>query len=234
MAIQRSLPSGSELVPANEHHIHTVAPSVLPCRIASTGPVSRRQRQFDFWHDVVSRNLVDLGLYLVAPARLRAHVSAAPRWTPSMFENKATAHRGPRSAATIIRSGPKPMGFNFVLSRTNGLPSKTGDGDYRGLAKAWCATRAGRFPALRPTLRDRLREAGPSPRPFLTKLPHCSASPPFSFHNEIVSAGVQLSVRTAGGTRISISDGSSRRISNSFIELSRRCWPKQPRPRPRR
>ena len=48
---------------AMNSHIQAGAASVLPC-VASTAGIAAPEK-FDFWHDVVSRNLVDLDYSLV-------------------------------------------------------------------------------------------------------------------------------------------------------------------------
>ena len=91
-------------MPMNSH-IQTGATSVLPC-VASTAGISATEK-FDFWHDVVSRNLVDLDYSLVDRTPFEAMFSGATVDAINVSKIKATAHRVSRSAATISRLGPK-------------------------------------------------------------------------------------------------------------------------------
>jgi hypothetical protein len=99
---------------AMNSHIQNGATSVLPC-VASTAGISATEK-FDFWHDVVSRNLVDLDYSLVDRTPFEAMFSGATVDAINVSKIKATAHRVSRSAATISRLGTEAMVFNFVLS----------------------------------------------------------------------------------------------------------------------
>ena len=216
---------------AMNSHIQTGATSVLPC-VASTAGISATEK-FDFWHDVVSRNLVDLDYSLVDRTPFEAMFSGATVDAINVSKIKATAHRVSRSAATISRLGTEAMVFNFVLSgqmiaEQDGRTVTIGVGE--GVV---CDAR--RAYSLH------------FDQPFEIA---CVGMPHQALSHEV--AGFQRITATNFNTTTqlcplvfsylsellrrtdSISDASSRRISNSFIELVAAMLAEATRPRPRR
>jgi len=197
-------------------NIQTGATQVLPC-VASTAGIAAPEK-FDFWHDVVSRNLVDLDYSLVDRTPFEAMFSGATVDAINVSKIKATAHRVSRSAATISRLGAEAMVFNFVLSgrmtaEQDGRSATIGVGE--GVV---CDAR--RAYSLH------------FDQPFeiaCVRLPHQALSHEVAGLQRITATNFNSTtqlcplvfgylselLRRTG----SISDGSSRRISNSFIEL---------------
>jgi AraC family transcriptional regulator, positive regulator of tynA and feaB len=202
-------------MPMNSH-IQTGATSVLPC-VASTAGISATEK-FDFWHDVVSRNLVDLDYSLVDRTPFEAMFSGATVDAINVSKIKATAHRVSRSAATISRLGAEAMVFNFVLSgrmiaEQDGRTATIGVGE--GVV---CDAR--RAYSLH------------FDQPFeiaCVRLPHQALSHEIAGLQRITATNFNSTTQLCPlvfsylsellRRTDSISDGSSRRISNSFIEL---------------
>jgi len=118
-------------------------------------------------------------------------------------------HRG-RSAGVQLRA-----------VRTNDCRARNGRPATSGLAKRWCAPRAGVSPCTS-TNPSRSPSVRLPHQPFLRMQgPAAHHRHQFQFHNAIVSlAVVQLSSELLRHTD-SISDGSSRRVPNSLSNLSR-------------
>ena len=189
---------------------------VLPC-VASTAGISAPEK-FDFWHDVVSRNLVDLDYSLVDRTPFEAMFSGATVDAINVSKIKATAHRVSRSAATISRLGAEAMVFNFVLSgrmiaEQDGRSATIGVGE--GVV---CDARRAyslhfdqpfEIACVRLPHQALSHEVAGLQRITATNFNSTTQLCPlvFSYLSELL--------RRTG----SISDGSSRRISNSFIEL---------------
>jgi AraC family transcriptional regulator, positive regulator of tynA and feaB len=92
----------------------TGAASMQPC-FASTAGVRPRER-FDYWHDVVCRNLVDLEYQLIGEGQFDATFHATPMSALQLCRIKASPHSAARSGAGISRTGSESVVFNFVLS----------------------------------------------------------------------------------------------------------------------
>lgn len=84
---------------------------------ASTADIPVRER-FAFWHDVVSRNLLDLDYQLVG----NRHFDAAYHGTPindlHLCRIQASPHLAERASPGISKSTSSTLVFNFVLSGT--------------------------------------------------------------------------------------------------------------------
>jgi AraC family transcriptional activator of tynA and feaB len=92
----------------------TGAASMQPC-FASTAGVRPRER-FDYWHDVVCRNLVDLEYQLIGEGQFDATFHATPMSALQLCRIQASPHSATRSGAGISRTGSESVVFNFVLS----------------------------------------------------------------------------------------------------------------------
>jgi len=92
----------------------TGAASMQPC-VASTAGVPPRER-FDYWHDVVGRNLVDLDYRLIGEGQFDATISATPMSALQLCRIQASPHSATRSSAGISRAESESIVFNFVLS----------------------------------------------------------------------------------------------------------------------
>lgn len=194
----------------------TSSAPALQC-IASTAGVAPLEK-FDFWHDVVCRNLVDLDYSLVDRTPFEAMFSGTTVDAINVSTIKATAHRVSRSATSISRLGAEALVFNFVLSGQL-IAEQDGRLTTIGVGEGLCCD------ARRPYSLQ-------FDQPFeiaCVRLPHQALC------HEI--AGLQRVTATNFNTATqlcplvfsylsglmqragSISDSSSRRISNSFIEL---------------
>ncbi|MGJ4931602.1 helix-turn-helix domain-containing protein [Bradyrhizobium sp. HKCCYLS2038] len=92
----------------------TTGPSMQPC-FASTAGIPARER-FDYWHDVVGRNLVDLDYGLVGDSQFDATFHGTPINGLDLCRIKASPHLAQRSPAGISRADSSMLVFNFVLS----------------------------------------------------------------------------------------------------------------------
>ncbi|MGX1349593.1 AraC family transcriptional activator of tynA and feaB [Bradyrhizobium elkanii] len=92
----------------------TKAASMQPC-FASTASLPPRER-FDFWHDVVCRNLVDLDYRLLGEGQFDASFHCTPINGLDLGRIKASPHVAQRSTAGISRADSSVLVFNFVLS----------------------------------------------------------------------------------------------------------------------
>ncbi|MGY3234143.1 AraC family transcriptional activator of tynA and feaB [Bradyrhizobium sp. USDA 4448] len=90
------------------------AASMQPC-FASTASLPPRER-FDYWHDVVSRNLVDLDYRLIGEAQFDASFHSTPINGLDLCRIKASPHVAQRSTEGISRADHSMLVFNFVLS----------------------------------------------------------------------------------------------------------------------
>jgi len=72
--------------------------------------------KFDYWHDVVRRNLVDLDYELVGAAPFEATFSGVELAGLSVSHIQATAHNAVRTKDSISRVDNNSLVFNFVLS----------------------------------------------------------------------------------------------------------------------
>jgi AraC family transcriptional regulator, positive regulator of tynA and feaB len=85
-----------------------------PC-FATTANVPPRER-FDYWHDVVCRNLVDLDYKLVGTSHFDAAFHNTPVGSLHLCRVQASPHVAERSSAGISRTSSSTLVFNFVLS----------------------------------------------------------------------------------------------------------------------
>jgi len=85
-----------------------------PCFV-STADVPARER-FDYWHEVVCRNLVDLDFRLVGEGQFDAAFHGTPINGLDLCRIKASPHSAQRSAEGISRADSSALVFNFVLS----------------------------------------------------------------------------------------------------------------------
>ena len=92
----------------------TAAIPMQPC-FASTSAVAPRER-FDYWHDVVCRNLVDLDYRLIGEGQFDATFHAMPVSALQLCRIQASPHSAVRSSAGISRTESASVVFNFVLS----------------------------------------------------------------------------------------------------------------------
>jgi AraC-like DNA-binding protein len=92
----------------------TAATPMQPC-FASTIAVAPRER-FDYWHDVVCRNLVDLDYRLIGEGQFDATFHAMPVSALQLCRIQASPHSAVRSSAGISRTRSASVVFNFVLS----------------------------------------------------------------------------------------------------------------------
>ena len=90
---------------------HAVA---LPC-IATTIGVPSREK-FDYWHDVVCRNLVDLDYQLIGDTPFEATFRGTSLGAVNVSRIQASPHKVARSSAGISRTNSESLVFNFVLS----------------------------------------------------------------------------------------------------------------------
>ncbi len=88
--------------------------AVEPC-FATTAGIPVREK-FDFWHDIVTRNLVDLEYELIGKQPFDATFAGCRLDTLNMSRIEASPHRAARSSAGITRSDSESLVFNFVLS----------------------------------------------------------------------------------------------------------------------
>jgi AraC family transcriptional activator of tynA and feaB len=202
---------------AMNSHIQHSTKAELPC-IASTAGVSAPEK-FDFWHDVVSRNLVDLDYSLVDRTPFDAMFSGTAVDAINVSTIKATAHRVSRSPASISRLSAEALVFNFVLSgrMTAGQDGRTATiGVGEGLV---CDAR--RAYSLH------------FDQPFeiaCVRLPHQALSHEVAGLQRITATNFNATTQLCPlvfsylsellQRASAISDTNSRRISNSFIELT--------------
>ncbi|HKS17612.1 MAG TPA: helix-turn-helix domain-containing protein [Bradyrhizobium sp.] len=92
----------------------TGAASMQPCFI-TTANITPRER-FDYWHDVVCRNLVDLEYQLIGPGQFDAAFHGTPVGGLHLCRVQASPHSAERSSAGISRTANATLVFNFVLS----------------------------------------------------------------------------------------------------------------------
>jgi AraC-like DNA-binding protein len=96
-------------------HVDAARPiTAQPCFATTEGIPSREK--FDFWHDVVCRNLVDLDYQLVGKGTFDATFSGARLGTLNLSRIDASAHVASRSRTGIARNESESLVFNFVLS----------------------------------------------------------------------------------------------------------------------
>ena len=88
--------------------------SQQPC-FATTAGVATHEK-FDYWHDVVCRNLVDLDYKLVGKGPFDASFSGARLDKLNLNRIEASPHQAARSSAGIARSDSESLVFNFVLA----------------------------------------------------------------------------------------------------------------------
>jgi AraC-like DNA-binding protein len=198
-------------------HTRPGATPVLPC-IASTAGVAATEK-FDFWHDVVSRNLVDLDYSLVDRTPFDAMFSGTTVDAINVSRIKATAHRVSRSPASISRHGAEALVFNFVLSGR------------------MIAEQDGRATTINPgegVVCDARRAYSLHfDQPFeiaCVRLPHHALSHGIAGLQRVTATNFSDTTQLCPlvfsylsellQRADSISDASSRRISNSFIELT--------------
>lgn len=85
-----------------------------PCFATTAGIPSREK--FDFWHDVVCRNLVDLDYTLVGKAPFEATFTGNRIAHLNLSRIDASAHVAERNPTGIARTDSESLVFNFVLS----------------------------------------------------------------------------------------------------------------------
>lgn len=85
-----------------------------PC-FATTAGVPVREK-FDFWHEVVTRNLVDLEYELIGRQPFDATFAGCRLGMLNLSRIEASPHRAARSSIGIARSDTESLVFNFVLS----------------------------------------------------------------------------------------------------------------------
>lgn len=86
----------------------------LPC-LASTAGVSAREK-FGYWHDAIARNMLDLDFGLVDETPFEATFNGAHVDALSISVIKASAHKVSRTEASIARSDSDHILLNFVLA----------------------------------------------------------------------------------------------------------------------
>lgn len=82
---------------------------------ATTAGVAPREK-FDYWHDVVCRNLVDLDYERVGAGPFEATFNGVGLTGLSVSHIQATAHNAVRTKDSISRLDSNSLVFNFVLS----------------------------------------------------------------------------------------------------------------------
>jgi len=92
----------------------TTSSARLPC-LASTAGVSAREK-FVYWQEAIARNMLDLDFDLVNGTPFEAMFSGACVDALFISTIKASAHKVSRSHANIARSGSDHILFNFVLA----------------------------------------------------------------------------------------------------------------------
>lgn len=85
-----------------------------PCFATTAGIPSREK--FDFWHDVVCRNLVDLDYTLRGKAPFEATFTGNRIAHLNLSRIDASAHVAERNPTGIARTDSESLVFNFVLS----------------------------------------------------------------------------------------------------------------------
>lgn len=85
-----------------------------PC-FASTESIPARER-FDYWHEIVCRNLVDLDYRMVGEGQFDASFHCTPINGLDLCRIKASPHVAQRSTEGISRADNSMLVFNFVLS----------------------------------------------------------------------------------------------------------------------
>lgn len=86
----------------------------LPC-LASTAGVSAREK-FGYWHDAIARNMLDLDFGLVDETPFEATFNGARVDALSISVIRASAHKVSRTEASIARSDSDHILLNFVLA----------------------------------------------------------------------------------------------------------------------
>jgi AraC family transcriptional regulator, positive regulator of tynA and feaB len=82
---------------------------------ATTEGVPSREK-FDYWHDVVCRNLVDLDYRLIGKGPFEATYTGSRLDALNMSRIQASPHQASRSSAGIARNDSESLVFNFVLA----------------------------------------------------------------------------------------------------------------------
>jgi hypothetical protein len=82
---------------------------------ASTAGIPARER-FDYWHDVVCRNLIDLDYRRVGEVQFDATFHSTPINGLDLCRIQASPHVAQRSSSGISRASSSSLVFNFVLS----------------------------------------------------------------------------------------------------------------------
>jgi AraC-like DNA-binding protein len=88
--------------------------SGLPC-LAATTSVPPREK-FDYWHDVVCRNLVDLDYGLIGDGPFEATFSGVMLGALNVSRVEASPHSASRSLDGIARTGSETLVIIFVLA----------------------------------------------------------------------------------------------------------------------
>ena len=95
--------------------VETTGAAAMQPFFASTANVPPRER-FDYWHEVVCRNLVDLDYRLIGQGQFDAAFHRTPVNDLHLCRVQASPHCAERSTAGITRSASAALVFNFVLS----------------------------------------------------------------------------------------------------------------------
>jgi len=82
---------------------------------ATTAGIPTREK-FEYWHDVVCRNLVDLEYGLIGKTPFEATFSGIRLEYLNLSRIDASAHTASRSSSGITRNESESLVFNFVLS----------------------------------------------------------------------------------------------------------------------
>jgi AraC family transcriptional regulator, positive regulator of tynA and feaB len=97
-----------------DHELAKPAPDIQ-ANFASTANVSPRDR-FDYWHDVVCRNLVDLDYRLLGKGQFDATLHNISVGSLHLCRIQASPHVAERSVARISNASNSALVLNFVLS----------------------------------------------------------------------------------------------------------------------
>ena len=113
--------------------VETTGAAAMQPFFASTANVAPRER-YDYWHDVVCRNLVDLDYRLIGEGPFDAAFHHTPVSDLHLCRVQASPHCAQRSTAGIVRSASATLVFNFVLSGSliaeqDGRVARLGAGD---------------------------------------------------------------------------------------------------------
>jgi AraC family transcriptional activator of tynA and feaB len=90
-------------------------PTATRSCFATTAGIPSREK-FDYWHDVVCRNLVDLEYGLIGRNTFEATFSGVRLAHLNLSRIDASAHTASRSSVGIARNESESLVFNFVLS----------------------------------------------------------------------------------------------------------------------